>query len=35
VSELTAPNEVRPIVENRKTLYIDLRGLTASNSTLP
>ena len=35
VTDLTAPNEVRPIVENRKTLYIDLRGLTASNSTLP
>jgi hypothetical protein len=35
VTELKAPNEVRPIVENRKTLYIDLRGLTASNSTLP
>jgi hypothetical protein len=30
-----APPEVRPIVENRKTLYIDLRGLTASATTLP
>lgn len=33
VNQLTAPAEVRPIVENRKTLYIDLRGLTASQTT--
>lgn len=35
VDELKAPDEVRPIVENRKTLYIDLRGLTASDTTVP
>ena len=35
VTQLMAPPEVRPIVENRKTLYIDLRGLTASATTLP
>jgi hypothetical protein len=35
VNQLTAPAEVRPIVENKKTLYIDLRGLTASVTTLP
>jgi hypothetical protein len=33
--ELTAPDNVRPIVENRKTLYIDLRGLTASENSTP
>jgi hypothetical protein len=33
--ELTAPDNVRPIVENRKTLYIDLRGLTASEESAP
>ena len=26
VEQLTPPDNVRPIVENRKTLYIDLRG---------
>jgi len=26
VDELAAPTDVRPLVENRKTLYIDLRG---------
>jgi len=35
VSQLMAPAEVRPIVENKKTLYIDLRGLTASATTVP
>ena len=35
VSQLKAPSEVRPIVENKKTLYIDLRGLTASATTVP
>jgi hypothetical protein len=35
VSQLMAPSEVRPIVENKKTLYIDLRGLTASATTVP
>lgn len=34
VEKLMPPNEVRPIVENRKTLYIDLRGIT-STTTLP
>jgi hypothetical protein len=33
--QLTAPENVRPIVENRTTLYIDLRGLTASADTEP
>lgn len=33
VDQLSAPAEVRPIVENRKTLYIDLRGLTTSQTT--
>lgn len=33
VEALTTPNEVRPIVENRKTLYIDLRGVTSSTTT--
>ena len=33
VNQLSAPSEVRPIVENKKTLYIDLRGLTASQPT--
>jgi len=35
ISDLKAPSEVRPIVENKKTLYIDLRGLTASATTTP
>ena len=35
VSQLMAPSEVRPIVENKKTLYIDLRGLTVSATTVP
>lgn len=34
VSALSAPQSVRPIVENRKTLYIDLRG-ASTNSTTP
>lgn len=33
VEQLSPPNEVRPIVENRKTLYIDLRGITAGVTT--
>jgi hypothetical protein len=35
ITDLKAPTEVRPIVENKKTLYIDLRGLTASATTTP
>ena len=35
VTQLMAPPEVRPIVENKKTLYIDLRGLTTSVTTVP
>jgi hypothetical protein len=35
VTQLEAPSEVRPIVENKKTLYIDLRGMTASVTTVP
>jgi len=34
VEKLIPPKEVRPIVENRKTLYIDLRGITSA-TTLP
>lgn len=30
-SDLAPPGDVRPIVENRRTLYIDLRGLTPSD----
>ncbi len=30
VDDLAPPGDVRPIVENRRTLYIDLRGLTPS-----
>jgi hypothetical protein len=33
VDQLSAPAEVRPIVENRKTLYLDLRGMTTSQTT--
>lgn len=33
VDDLTLPESVRPIVENRKTLYVDLRGVTTR--TLP
>jgi len=29
VDQLALPPDVRPIVENKKTLYIDLRGLTS------
>jgi hypothetical protein len=35
VNQLATPAEVRPIVENKKTLYIDLRGLTTSATTVP
>lgn len=30
VEDLQPPENVRPIVENEKTLYVDLRGLTSS-----
>ena len=33
VDDLQLPESVRPIVENRKTLYVDLRGITTP--TLP
>ena len=33
VDDLMLPQSVRPIVENRKTLYVDLRGITTP--TLP
>lgn len=33
VDDLQLPESVRPIVENRKTLYVDLRGVTTP--TLP
>ena len=33
VDDLTLPDSVRPIVENRKTLYVDLSGVTTP--TLP
>ncbi len=33
VSDLTLPDAVRPIVENRKTLYVDLRGITTPTTT--
>lgn len=32
VEALMPPTEVRPIVENRKTLYIDLRGITTGST---
>lgn len=36
VEDLQPPNNVRPIVENRTTLFIDLRGITDSvETTLP
>ncbi len=35
VDQLTKPINVRPIVENRKTLYIDLRGVSATSTTAP
>ncbi len=31
--QLMAPDNVRPIVENKKTLYLDLRGLITSATT--
>jgi len=31
VAQLAPPGDVRPIVENQKTLYIDLRGLNPSD----
>lgn len=33
IEELAKPANVRPIVENRKTLYIDLRGISATTTT--
>ena len=33
--QLAAPENVRPIVENKKTLYLDLRGLIPSATTSP
>lgn len=33
VEQLARPGDVRPLVENRKTLYIDLRGVTSGAST--
>lgn len=33
ISQLAKPESVRPIVENRKTLYIDLRGISATTTT--
>ena len=35
IDQLAKPDNVRPIVENRKTLYIDLRGISATTSTTP
>ena len=36
VEDLQPPDNVRPVVENRTTLFIDLRGITqASDSTVP
>jgi len=39
VADLALPTDVRPIVENRTTLSIDLRGITtktvATTTTLP
>jgi hypothetical protein len=35
VEELSAPGSVRPIVENQKTLYIDLRGIVSTPTTTP
>lgn len=35
VDQLEKPANVRPIVENRKTLYIDLRGISATSTTAP
>lgn len=33
VEKLSAPGSVRPIVENQKTLYIDLRGISTATTT--
>lgn len=33
VEQLALPPDVRPVVENRKKLYIDLRGITSGSST--
>lgn len=35
IDQLEKPANVRPIVENRKTLYIDLRGISATSTTAP
>jgi hypothetical protein len=34
VTELALPTDVRPVVENRTTLSIDLRGITSA-TTVP
>jgi hypothetical protein len=33
VEDLQPPNNVRPVVENKSTLFIDLRGITDSVDT--
>jgi hypothetical protein len=33
IDQLAKPTNVRPIVENRRTLYIDLRGISATTTT--
>ncbi len=35
INQLEKPLNVRPIVENRKTLYVDLRGITSATTTTP
>jgi hypothetical protein len=35
VEQLALPVDVRPVVENRTTLSIDLRGITAAATTVP
>jgi hypothetical protein len=35
VDQLALPVDVRPVVENRTTLSIDLRGITAAATTVP
>lgn len=35
IDQLQKPANVRPIVENKKTLYIDLRGISATSTTTP
>jgi hypothetical protein len=33
VEQLALPPDVRPVVENRTTLYVDLRGITSATTT--